>query len=192
MSRHSPSRVASWLLAWAVPERSREAVLGDLHEEYVLRVRSAHAKNADRWYWGQVCRSIPQLVWSSARDGRWLATLGVAIGVYIFAGIFEFAATRALSKLLAPDTNVFTAVSLIVGLTTIILGGYIAAWIRGPAAARTLAGIALITVVILLMTMSGSAPFWYGLTFLVGGPLAALAGGTLCLKHRTGRVSGAQ
>jgi ketosteroid isomerase-like protein len=37
MSRHSPSRVASWLLAWAVPESNREAVLGDLYEEYALR-----------------------------------------------------------------------------------------------------------------------------------------------------------
>jgi hypothetical protein len=112
------------------------------------------------------------------------------MGAYIFAGIFEFAATRALSTGLAPGTDIFTAVSLIVGLTTIVLGGYVAAWIRGPAAARTLAGIALIAVVVLLMTRSDSTPLWYGLTFLVGGPLASLAGGTLCFKCGTGRVAG--
>jgi hypothetical protein len=191
MSGHPPSRVASWLLARAVPEGSREAVLGDLHEEYALRVRSARVSTAGRWYWGQVCRSIPQLVWSSVRSGHWLPTLGIAVIVYIAAGILEFAVTRGIATLLAPDARVVTTVNLFFGLATIVLGGYVAAWIR-PAAARALAAIVWFVVAILSVIASDSAPLWYGLTFLVGGPLAALAGGTLCLKHRTGRVSGAQ
>jgi hypothetical protein len=184
MSRQSPSPVASWLLAQVLPERNREVVLGDLHEEYVLRARLDRFPTADRWYWGQVCRSIPRLVWNSARQSRWPSTLAVAIGAYILAGIFEFAATWAISKLLAPGTKAFTVVNLVFGLATFVLAGYIAAWIR-PAAANFLAGIVLMVVVSLLVTMSESAPLWYGVMFLVGGPLAALAGGTLCRTRNT-------
>jgi hypothetical protein len=184
----SPSRVATWFLARAVPERHREAVLGDLHEEYAFRLRSATVSTADRWYWGQVCRSVPTLVWSSAKDGRWIATLGVALGFYILMGIFEFAATRTVSTLLAPDTQTFKAVSTIVGLLTMALGGYGAAWVRGPAAAGTLALIVFFVVLSLVMTMSGSAPLWYGLTFLIAGPLASLAGGNVCLRHRADKI----
>jgi len=49
-----------------------------------------------------------------------------------------------------------------------------------------MAGTVMIVVAVLMMTMSGSAPLWYGLAFLVFGPLAALAGGTLCRGRRTG------
>jgi hypothetical protein len=117
---------------------------------------------------------------------RLLSTLGVAFGAYIAAGLLEFAGVAAISKLLGPDAGALV-LNAIVGLATIVLGGYVAAWIR-PGAASALAGMVLIAVVILMVTASGSAPLWYGLTFLVFGPVAALAGGTLCLTARTRRA----
>lgn len=190
MSHRSPSRFATWLLGRAVPEHNRDVVLGDLAEEYALRARSADSATVSRWYWGQVCRSISRVMWDSIRSGRWLSTFGVALGAYIFAGVLEFGATTAISRVLAPNTSVYTVVSLFVGLATMGLGGYVAAWIR-PAAATALAGIVMLVVAVLMVTMSDSAPLWYGLAFLIVGPLAALAGGTLCRSKRTraaGRV----
>jgi hypothetical protein len=90
-----------------------------------------------------------------------------------------------MSRLLGPDARPLPVLRAIVGLATIMLGGYLAARIR-PAAATALAGIVMIAVVILMVTMSDSAPLWYGLAFLIVGPLAALAGGTLCRGRRTG------
>ena len=187
MSHHPPSRMATWLLERVLPMRHRQAILGDLIEEYELRARSTTPWIVSRWYWGQVCRSIPRMVWGSVCRGRWLPTLGVATGAYIAAGALEFAGTMAISKLLTPGAPVYTVISLVVGLTTMVIGGYFATWIR-PGAGTVMAGIVMIVVAVLMMTMSGSAPLSYGLAFLVFGPLAALAGGTLCRGRRTGGV----
>jgi hypothetical protein len=185
VSHHSPSPVATWLLERVLPERDQEAILGDLIEEYELRARSTTPPKVSRWYWGQVCRSIPRMVWGPVSRGRWLPTLGVAMGAYIAAGALEFAVTVEISKLLTPDALVYTVISLVVGLTTMVIGGYFATWIR-PGAGTVMAGIVMIVVAVLMMTITDSAPLWYGLAFLVVGPLAALAGGTLCRGRRTG------
>ncbi|PYS54729.1 MAG: hypothetical protein DMG13_07165 [Acidobacteria bacterium] len=120
---------------------------------------------------------------ANVSSGRWVL-LWVA---YIAAGALEFAGTMAISKLLTPGAPVYTVISLVVGLTTMVIGGYFATWIR-PGAGTVMAGIVMIVVAVLMMTMSGSAPLSYGLAFLVFGPLAALAGGTLCRGRRTGGV----
>jgi len=65
-----------------------------------------------------------------------------------------------------------------------VLGGYLAAWIR-PGAATALAGIVIITVAVLMATKSDSMPLWYQLAFLIAGPLASLAGGTPFLRRQT-------
>jgi len=107
------------------------------------------------------------------------------MGAYIAAGALEFAGTMAISKLLTPDAPVYTVISLVVGLTTMVIGGYVATWIR-PGAGTVMAGIVMLVVAVMMTTMSGSAPLWYGLAFLVAGPLATLAGGTLCRGRRRG------
>jgi hypothetical protein len=106
------------------------------------------------------------------------------MGAYIAAGAVEFAGTVAISKLLAPDAAVFTVISLVVGLTTLAIGGYFATWIR-PGDGTVMAGIVMLVVAVLMMMTSGSAPLWYGLAFLIFGPLAAFAGGTFCGGRRT-------
>jgi hypothetical protein len=179
-------RVATCLLKCFLPPTDREVVLGDLIEEYAIRARSDPASMVDRWYWGQVYRSIPQAQWSAIRRGGAVTTLATALAAFIAAGALESAGLAALSRVLVMDANQPTALSVIVGLATIVLGGYVAAWIR-PGAAQALAGIEMIAVVILMVTMSGSAPLWYGLTFLIIGPLAACAGGTLRVGRQTGR-----
>jgi hypothetical protein len=121
----------------------------------------------------------------AARREAWLSTVAVAIGAYVVAGTIEFAGVAAIARLLGPDARPRPVLSATVGLATIVLGGYLAARIR-QGAATALAGIVMIAVVILMVTMSDSAPLGYGLAFLIVGPLAALAGGTLCRGGRTG------
>ena len=185
MRRHRPPRVATWLLGCFLPESDREAVLGDLVEEYGIRVRSASISNAASWYWTQVWRSIAPVLWVGIRRGGWLGTVGVALGAYIVAGMIEFVGTAVMARLLNPEGRAFPVLSVLVGLATMVLGGYFAAWIR-PAAATVLAAIVILVIVVLFVSMRDSAPLWYGLTFLIFGPVAALAGGTLCRVRRTG------
>lgn len=180
-SDRAPS-LATWLLESLLPKTDRDAVLGDLIEEYAIRARSASPATVARWYWGQVSRSIPQVMWFAIRRGGLPSTLSVALAAYVAIGPVESAALAAIARLLGGRPH--TLVGVMVGLATIAVVGYVATWVR-PGAAQALAAIVLIAVVLLMATMSGSAPLWYGLTFLIVGPVAALAGGTLCLARRT-------
>ena len=183
MREDGPPRLAAWLLSVLLSERYREAVMGDLAEEYVLRLQGATGAGVSRWYWGQVCRSVPPVLWAALRRGRWMGTLGVAIGAYIGAGIVEFSANAALSRLLALGAPADSALGVIVGLMTMVLGGYVATLIRSGAASA-LAAVIITGVGVLMLAMPDSVPLWYQLAFLIGGPLASLAGGTLFVKKQ--------
>ena len=183
MSAHSPSRVGNWLVSRVVKESNRDALLGDLSEEFALRARLADATTASLWYWGQVGRSIPCMLWDAFKAGRWLLTLIVAMGAYIAAGLFEFVGTAALATLVARDSRHYMLLNLIVGLTTMGIGGYFAAWVRSGAA-TVLAGMLLLGMAPLMVWFSDSAPLWYQLAFLSLGPMAALGGGSLCMRKR--------
>jgi hypothetical protein len=100
------------------------------------------------------------------------------MGAYIAAGMVEFAGDEAISKVIPPEAPVHAVLGMIVGLTTMALGGYVAAWIR-RGAATALAWIVMISVAILMVTRSGSVPLWYQLAFLIVGPAASWAGGRL-------------
>lgn len=176
-----PPRVTTWLVRRFVPPAHREAILGDLIEEYAIRCRSS-ARLVVVWYWGQVCRSIAPLLWIRLRRERWMSTLSVAIAAYVAAGAIESAGIHAIAMLLGPYATAPSALSMIVGLATLMLCGYLAAWFR-PLAAKVLAVLVIVAVVILMLTMPKSAPLWYGFGFLVFGPLAALLGGTFCLTR---------
>ena len=57
-----PGRVALWILKPIVPKVYREALIGDLLEEYEIVIVVSGPANASRWFWGQVLRSIPPLL----------------------------------------------------------------------------------------------------------------------------------
>jgi hypothetical protein len=179
--------LASRLLQSLLPEKDRDAVVGDLIEESALRARASSRTSATWWYWGQVARSIPLVLWSELQRRHWFGTLGVAILIYTAASVLESVGTFLVLELFHPDPRLATVLSVIVGLATMALGGYVAASIR-QGAPRVLAGIIFIVVVVLFMTVPSSAPLWYGLTFLIAGPAAALAGGQLKLIRRANRA----
>jgi hypothetical protein len=184
--RPDSPRVATALLGCFLPESERDAILGDLVEEYGVRVRSIPAAEAARWYWSQVWRSILPVLRVGIGRGGWLVTVGAAIAAYLVAGAIEFVGIGMIAKWLRPVGPVFSILSVIVGLATMVLGGYVAAWIR-PAAAPVLAAIVVLAVLVLFAVARDSAPLWYGFAFLVFGPVAALGGGALCRGRRADR-----
>lgn len=188
MNPEARPRLAIRLLESLLPEDDRGAVVGDLIEESALRARASSRASVTWWCWGQVARSVPLVLWSELRRGHWFGTLGVAILVYIAASVLESVGTSLVLGLLHPDPRLGPALSVIVGLATMGLGGYVAASIR-RGAAQVLAGIIFLVVVVLFVTMPDSVPLWYGLTFLIAGPAAALTGGRLKLVRRAHRAA---
>ncbi len=71
-----PPPLAHWLLSQLVPRRIRDAVLGDLHEEYVrFAISERGSTRARLWYWTQV------LVLLRDRVIAGFAVLALAAGV---------------------------------------------------------------------------------------------------------------
>jgi hypothetical protein len=175
MRRTSPPAFACWFLDSVVPVPYRDALLGDLIEEYALRVESASPLTASRWFWSQAWRSVASLVWSSLSSGEWLISMSIAMGVYIAMGMLKFAADVAISKLLAPEQATYVVLAPVVFLTASAIGGWVVSRIR-RGATIFLALIVMITVAVLidLKVCAIPVPWWYQFGFLTLGPLAVL------------------
>jgi hypothetical protein len=176
----SPPTFACCLLESLLPDPYREAVLGDLIEEYTLRVESTSRLTASRWFWSQTFRSAPSMVWSSLRSGNCFVSITIAMGVYIFMGTLKFAADWMMSKLFTANQATYVALAPIVFLVTTAIGGCVAARIR-RGATIFLALIVMITVAILIdvKVCSIPVPWWYQFGFLTLGPLAVIISPTL-------------
>jgi len=62
-----PPRLGEWLAARVLPEASRDAALGDLHERYLARLRRAGPAAARRWYLRQVLGFLARVPFARAR-----------------------------------------------------------------------------------------------------------------------------
>jgi hypothetical protein len=170
-----PPALVCWLLESVVPTRYREAMLGDLIEEYNLRAKSASPLAASRWLWSQACRSIPSTVWSSLRNGNWLISMSIAAGVYIVMAMLKLATDLMISKLVAPQQATQVVLAPIVFLSTAAIGGCVAARAR-RGAMIFLALMVMITVAVSIerKVCTIPVPWWYEFGFLTLGPLAVL------------------
>jgi len=180
MSRSSPPTCACWLLETIVPTPYREAILGDLIEEYTIRAESTSRSTASRWFWSQACRSVPSMIWSSLRSGNCFTSMSVAVGVYVFMATLKLAADWMITKAVSPDQTTRVIVAPIVFLTAAAIGGCIAGRIR-RGATIFLASMVTITVAvsIYLKVCTIPVPWWYELGFLTLGPLAVIVTPTL-------------
>jgi hypothetical protein len=172
----------TWLLRSLLPHRDRDAMRGDLSEEYTFR-SSASIATARRWYWSQVCRSIPPVLIARIRRDNWPLTMLVALGLYVLVGVFNRAGGILVASLLGARLATYAVSGVIVGLMAIASGGYVAARIR-PGAAGVLGGLVVIVAVALMASPSDPAPLWYQMIFFVLGPLAAHAGGAVASVRR--------
>ena len=150
-------------------------MLGDLIEEYTLRVESTSLSAASRWFWSQTCRSVPSMVWSLLRSRDGLISMSTAMGVYMVMGMLKFAADLTISKLIVPERMTHVVLAPVVFLTTSAIGGCVAARLRRGATVF-LALIVMTTVLVLLAVKVCTipVPWWYQLGFLALGPLTVL------------------
>ena len=187
MKRNSPPAFACWLLESVIPVPYREAMLGDLIEEYTLRAESASPFTASRWFWSQAWRSVPSMMWSWLRRD-WLISVSIAIGVYIVMGTLKLAADLAISKFVAPRPMTEVVLAPVVFLATTSISGCMAARIR-PGATIFLALMAMITVAvsIVLKVCTIPVPWWYQFGFLTLGPLSVLLTPAVFWSKRTHR-----
>jgi len=175
--------IALWarrLVSSLSPSPVFDAAIGDLAEEYHLRSQSMSHLRATSWYWGQVVRSLPVMWCAAVRRDGWLVTIGVALLAWIAASALEAVADLALAAWLGSDAPLVAFPGFAIGLAAMACGGYLAGRMRPPAVAML--GAMVFIVVALLMIVDGhSAPLWYQMGFLLGGPLVSMAGGT-CQK----------
>jgi hypothetical protein len=180
--RLSRSRVASWVLACAVPPQDREVIIGDLEEEYALRSRST--PGACRWFWAQIVRSIPVLLWTPVRHGGWLPTLGVALAGCAVQAMIELTTKFAIVRLFPLDARWPAVLTLVITLPSLALLSYLATRIR-PGAATMLTALIILAVVIQLTVKNGPGmTSWTRFAALFVGPSTAFTGGVLSLKTR--------
>lgn len=124
MPLHPPPRLAASLLRWLTPVSLREAVLGDLEEEFHEHCRGASPGAARSWYWQQVIRSSPHLVALLMRASRALAVLvAVTLGyatLGLLTGIF-FAVYRQAYALNLFQDMIVLALAVRLGLEMLAL-----------------------------------------------------------------------
>jgi hypothetical protein len=135
-----------------------EPLLGDLAEAFAVRAKRDGATAARRWYYREVVRAMPHLLWDWARSMRFPDVVhfaGVVFTSLVFTLMLTLLAMRVvqgvadmlgLPQLLPLTTSsnpaLITAV-LLMPFAAMVLAGYIAAWLnaRAPIASAIALGL---------------------------------------------------
>lgn len=78
-----PPRIADWLLNLFALAEEAESILGDLLEEFSLLASKSGVAFAQRWYWRQTIKTVPQLAGIGFRTAPWLIGASVAGGLLL-------------------------------------------------------------------------------------------------------------
>ena len=89
----SPRSIERLLVSFGADPVYRDALLGDLTEEFAIRVEEQGAGVARRWYVREAIRSVPHLLWS------WLRRCGPRDVVRLFGVTIAAAFTMRLLRL---------------------------------------------------------------------------------------------
>jgi hypothetical protein len=190
-----PPLLAELILAELAGDRdTRDAVLGDLAEEYHSRCAEAGPSAAARWYWAAALASAPPLAGTALRRAglaAWargiaavLAGLAALIGLFLVADIGVRRLIEAAG--MARDEGGAMVVSLAVGAACAVAAGWVAAAVgrRAPfASAASLGTVFLILNVTALARGAAQGPRWYWLAFGLTACSGAVAGGLLRLRQ---------
>jgi hypothetical protein len=177
------TRVAATLLALLIPREDVEAIIGDLEEEAAVRA------SGSRWYWVQVARSIPAVLWLPIVRGGWLATCGVALTACATQTAIEVTTGFAIHRFAPADALWPSIAALAVTLTSLALVSFKASRVR-RGAATVLAGIAVgaVTLQLALVAQAGGELPAGTLAALIVAPGTVLAGGFLSSSSRSRRL----
>ena len=177
------SRLADRVLAWTVAPADREAAVGDLAEEYTIRLHRGSRARAACWYWSQVFRSVPWFLWTPVRRSGWFGTLCVALAACLIQAGIELTAAKAMRSLFAPDATATLLVGLALVLSSLFLVSYIAARMR-PGAGTLLTVIAIVAVSVQSIVKGPLGFSFSHMAAVFAAPLTAFAGAALSLNVR--------
>jgi hypothetical protein len=179
----SRARVVACLLSCVLHHQDVEAIIGDLEEEYAWRARAGY--RPDWWYWVQVMRSLPSLLWLPIQRGGWPSTVGVAFAACALQAGIEIAAGVTAHRLSPPDAQWPAILTLGVTLPSLTLVSYQANRIR-PGAATALAAIGVLAVgaQLILATATGHGLLPGTVAALVVVPATVLTAGSWGLRAR--------
>jgi hypothetical protein len=171
-----PPPAALALLSLFLAEPERDAVLGDLLEEFQIRASAL-------WFWGQVFASLGYVVWLGVRrtPGRVIASVLAGYAAMAAGVISLFAIWFALG---GPFTG--TAAWLIElpgGFVCSILGGYLAARISRGTGVNGMIGLCVFTLVMGLLSLT-TEPWWKELALMACFLPGMLLGGYLRARQR--------
>ncbi len=184
----------SSLMECLLPRDVGEFVVGDLNEEFALRVQSMSRAGATWWFVMEASRSIPRLLMLSGRGSSWFKSLGEAAAAYLALGFVEPYVHRLLSAFVEPGFQVQLVIDLFVGYMACACGGFLSTWIhRGSALLYSV----ISTAVLASMTTRASPdlPPWFLTAFLVIALVAPIVGGIVYIacanrmakrRHRKG------
>ena len=102
-----PSLLVRWIIEITAHEEDRDALLGDIYEEFAERCQRAPAA-ANVWVWGQVVRSASALLIRrlQTNDGQQIARTIVAIlTALIFMWVWDVFLARAAARAFVEVTN---------------------------------------------------------------------------------------
>lgn len=169
---HPALLIATRLVCLLVPHDSREALLGDLTEEYAQRAKNLSPSSACWWCVRQLVASTASLLWFCLMETAWLSTFGVALLAFLAAGESQFLIRQQLSSSF-PGTH--AELNLLVFIPTVALIGYFAEGLRRRSA--VVLGLMMLASIIPMIFESGtSSPSWLQIAWLLIGPVAALPG----------------
>ncbi len=193
----TPPRTTELLLeALGAESGFREALVGDMAEEFASRVERDGAGAARRWYRREALRAAPHLLrdWTRrahARDVRYLT--GVALSAYVLtAAIGWFVVLLAYGVISALGVTVtappsaggntwLLLLALMAGLVSAPTAGYIAASLgrRAPLVCALALGGAWSCLTFAAQTIGGGMPLWFRIAVVVVVLSGTALGGAL-------------
>jgi hypothetical protein len=177
----------------------REAILGDLSEEFAIRAEKDGLSLARRWYYRESIRAVPHLVRDWCRHLRAcdirdfarvtivsllsVAALGVVLRLIAHALVL---AGVASPEQFEPEAA-WRSVGLLLAFTSAVIGGYVAARMYPKAPVVIAVGFGAVwaclnAAALLLAPETVHAPQAFGMAAGILGGTAA--GGIVCACHR--------
>jgi len=201
----TPPHVTESLLAGLGAGASfRDALIGDLAEEFALRVDRDGARSARRWYHREAIRTAPHLVRDWLRGKRWRGVthvVGVALSSYtmllMLGGLIAAVAisvaravgiSASVSHYLPWNSRLLLLVGApILALVTTIPGGYIAAWLdsTAPLVSAFALGVLMASANVAAGALGTGVPVWYRVVTPLLVIAGTLAGGMLRVTRVT-------
>jgi hypothetical protein len=175
MMRDRILHLAIWFVSRFVPAAQREALMGDLTEEYALRASASSSSAALRWCLRQALASAPPLVWTIVTRSVWISTAGVALLAYVAVGAVELAVNRVFAMSSAYPSAAYNPLGMVATFPLVVLIGYCAAGLRRRAPI-VLGAMMLFAVTLMTFSSTEAVPAWYRAAYFVVGPAAALIG----------------